>query len=355
MTETPRVLAMVAPELADDVERVAAASGYQMMRARPDHCRREWAEATAVLLDASTVEETLAAGLPRRSGLMVVGVTGDGPTMWRSALALGAGHGFVLPDDEHAVVRALSRIRRPTGPAGIAVAVIGGHGGAGASTLAAGIGLVACERGHGGLLLDLDELGGGQDLLLGVEDHSGLRWQELTLEGGQVVAESLHTALPHAAGGLAVLAGRRGAPAPVRPEAALAAIDAARGNGDVVVVDVPRRGDNVVSAVVEAVDLVVLVCGATIRACAAGREMASRLSTRAGRVEVVVRGPSPGGLRAGQVAHVLGLPLLAATRPDTRLTRDLESGGLMLARRSPLRRCAAAVLDRAEVLRGPVR
>ena len=355
MTESPRVLAMVSPELADDIERVAAASGYHVIHARPERCRREWAEATAVLVDASTVEETLEAGLPRRNGLMVVGVGGDGPNMWRSALALGAGHGFVLPDDEHAVVQALSRIRRPTGPQGIAIAVIAGHGGAGASTLAAGLGLVACERGHGALLLDLDELGGGQDLLLGLEDHPGLRWQELTLESGQVVAESLHTALPQARGGLAVLTGRRGASAPVRPEAALAAIDAARANGDVVVVDVPRRGDDVVTSVVEAADLVVLVCGASIRACAAGREMASRLRGRAGRVEVVVRGPSPGGLRAAQVAQVLGLPLLTATRPDSRLARDLESGGLLLSRRSPLRRCASSVLDHAEALRKVVR
>jgi Flp pilus assembly CpaE family ATPase len=161
--------------------------------------------------------------------------------------------------------------------------------------------------------------------------------------------------LPHARGGLAVLAGRRGAPAPVRPEAALAAIDAARTNGDVVVIDVPRRGDQVVSAVVEAADLVVLVCGATVRACAAGREMAARLRAHTGRAEVVVRGPSPGGLRAGQVAQVLGLPLLASTRPDVRLAGRLESGGLELARRSPLRRCAATVLEHAESYSGASR
>lgn len=345
MNEPPSVLVMVSPELADDVARVAVAAGYQILRALPERCRREWAEATAVLVDASTVEATLACGLPRRGGLMVVGLAGDGPQMWRTALALGAGDGFVLPDDEHAVVQALSRIAMPAGPSGVAIALISGHGGAGASTLAAAVGLVACEHGLGGLIVDLDDLGGGLDLLLGVEDHPGLRWQELTLESGQVVAASLHTALPHARSGLAILAGRRGAAAPVRPEAALAAIDAARSSGDVVVADLPRAGE-LVDAVVEAADLVVLVSTATVRSCAAGRELATRLRARTGRIEVVVRGPAPGGLRATQVADVIGLPLLTATRPDVRLAAQLESGGLALARRSPLRRSATAVLDR---------
>jgi secretion/DNA translocation related CpaE-like protein len=224
--------------------------------------------------------------------------------------------------------------------------LIAGHGGAGASTLAAALGLVATEQGAGGLLVDLDDLGGGQDLMLGIEDQPGLRWQELTLESGQVAADSLHTALPHARGGLAVLTSRRGTAQAVRPEAALAAIDASRGHGDVVVADLPRRDDELASAVVEAADLVVVVCAATIRSCAATRELAARMGARSGRLEVVVRGPAPGGLRARQVADVIGLPLLDATRSDPRVPWQLESGGLVLARRSPLRRTARTVLQR---------
>ncbi len=355
MTESSTVLVMVSPDLADDVARVAAAAGYQIVRALPERCRREWAECTAVLVDASTVEATLASGLPRRGGLLVVGLAGDGPQMWRTALTLGAGDGFVLPDDEHAVVQALSRIAEPIGPCGVAIALIPGHGGAGASTLAAAVGLVACERGLSGLVIDLDDLGGGQDLLLGVEDQPGLRWQELTLESGQVVAASLHNALPHTRGGLAILTGRRGSGTPVRPEAALAAIDAARGSGDVVVADLPRREGELLDAVVETADLVVLVTAATIRACAAGREMAARVRARTGRVEVVVRGPAPGGLRAVEVADVIGVPLLTATRPDVRLAHQLESGGIALTRRSPLRRAATTVLDRAVSVRRVLR
>lgn len=346
MPESPSVLVMVSSEVADDVARVAAASGYQVWRAAPDRCRREWSEATAVLVDATTVDATLSAGLPRRPGVMVVGLAGSGPDMWRTALALGAEDGFVLPDDEHAVVSALSRIRTPTGPSGVAVALLAGHGGAGASTLAAAVGLLATEQGADALLLDLDDLGGGQDLMLGIEDQPGLRWQELTLESGQVAADSLHAALPHARGGLAVLTSRRGSAQPVRPETALAAIDACRAHGDVVVADLPRRDDELAAAVVEAADIVVVVCSATIRSCAATREVARRMGSRSGRLEVVVRGPAPGGLRARQVAEVIGLPLLGATRSDPKVPWQLESGGLVLGRRSPLRRTAEAVLQR---------
>jgi secretion/DNA translocation related CpaE-like protein len=354
MSESPSVLVMVSSEVSDDVARVAAAAGYQVWRAAPERCRREWSEATAVLVDATTVDATLAAGLPRRSGVMVVGLVGSGPQMWRSALALGAEDGFVLPEDEHAVVSALSRIRTPTGPSGVAIAIIAGHGGAGASTLAAALGLVATEQGAGGLLVDLDDLGGGQDLLLGIEDQPGLRWQELTLESGQVAADSLHAALPHTRGGLAVLTSRRGFAQRLRPEAALAAVDASRGHGDVVVVDLSRRDDELTSAMVEAADLVVVVCAATIRSCAATRELAQRMSVRSGRLEVVVRGPAPGGLRPRQVAEVVGLPMLDATRSDPRVPWQLESGGLVLARRSPLRRTAQMVLQHGVVSRrGP--
>jgi hypothetical protein len=61
-------------------------------------------------------------------------------------------------------------------------------------------------------------------------------------------------------------------------------------------------------------------------------------------IGLVVRGPSPGGLRADEVAEIAGLPLLASMKPDPRLVEQLEHGGLRLGRRSALAAAARRVL-----------
>ena len=61
-------------------------------------------------------------------------------------------------------------------------------------------------------------------------------------------------------------------------------------------------------------------------------------------MRLVVRGPAPGGIAAADVARALGLPLLAAMRPEPRLDRRLERGELPGRPRGPLAGAARAVL-----------
>jgi hypothetical protein len=61
-------------------------------------------------------------------------------------------------------------------------------------------------------------------------------------------------------------------------------------------------------------------------------------------IGLVVRGPSPGGLRADEVATIAEVPLLAAMKPHPRLAEQLEHGGLRLGRRSGLAATARRVL-----------
>jgi secretion/DNA translocation related CpaE-like protein len=341
------LVAMVDETLLDDVTRCAAAAGYRVLTADPSTGRRAWADAAAVVLDPMAAAAVADAGWPRRAGVVVVGSAAVGADLWRAAVRLGAEDAHVLPDADHAVVGVLSRLRVPRRGAGLSVAVVGGHGGAGASVLAAAIATRAAEELVGDtLLLDLDDLGGGLDLILGVEESPGLRWPELTVDIGQVAAASLHAALPRTGAGVTVLAPRRGVGTEIGPDAARAVVEAARGAGGTVVADLSRRVDDVAEAVVEVVDLLVLVTAATVRGCAATCESVNRRRSVTDRTGLVVRGPAPGGLGAAVVADTVGVELLAAVRSDPRVVQGLESGRLPLGRRSSLARAADAVLDR---------
>ncbi|WP_018180213.1 septum site-determining protein Ssd [Jongsikchunia kroppenstedtii] len=344
----PVALVMVNDDLLEDVGRVVAAAGYRLVRAAATDCRRLWSEAGAVLVDADAAHIASAQHLPRRGGVVVVGLAGIEPApMWRHALSLGAIDAMPLPDDEQAVVRVLTRLRVSGSVRGSAVAVIGGAGGAGATVLAAASAMAAARSGRA-LLIDADDLGGGVDLLVGLENSPGMRWVDLALEGGRVLADSLHAALPHDGHGLSVLAHARGGrAAAVRPEVVVATIDAGREHGDVVVIDLPHRDDELTAAVAAAVDLVVVVVPATVRGCAAGRETLGRIAIRTSAHAVAVRGPAPGGLSARQVADAVESPLLASYRPDPALTRRIECGPLRVGRRSPLAIAAQTVIARA--------
>ncbi|MGV9712684.1 septum site-determining protein Ssd [Gordonia sp. NPDC003424] len=343
---TDELLALVHPDLRDALARCAAAAGYRMVVSDPADCRREWLRAAAVAVDPDAVADLAVLHPPRRDRLIVVSATEPRPDTWRLALGLGAHDAFGLPADETALVGTLTGMRAPRRRPGGAVGIIGGHGGAGATTLAAAVALVGVDDARRVLLLDIDDLGAGIDLVLGIETQPGLRWQDLSIRGGTVRGQTLHDALPKVADRLSVLAPRRDVHSAVTPEAIRAAMDAGRAEGDTVVVDLPRGDTQAVREVIESVDLVVVVTTATVHGVASSRAVAGRVCGADVPTEVVVRGPAPGGLRGADVATAIGLPLLTAYRSDPSLPGRLESGRLRLRPRQGLTRAADVVCRR---------
>ncbi|MCU1661021.1 MAG: hypothetical protein JWR58_1086 [Pseudonocardia sp.] len=346
------------PELLDTILRLAAAAGCELHRTvDAAQARPHWTQAPLVLLDAPAAQKCAQAGLPRR-GEVVVAVRGEPPPpVWQHAVAVGAEHVISLPDAESWLVAAFTEAAEGSRRGGAVLAVVGGRGGAGASVLAAAVAVTAVRDGSRVLLVDCDPLGGGLDLVLGAEDLGGLRWPDIGVGGGRVPATALHAALPaptvvrRGGGELGVLSCDRSAHGP-SPAAVRSVIEAGRRAGETVVCDLPRYPTEAAVAALAAADLTVLIVPADVRSSAAGARVAAVLAEHGGPVRLVVRGPAPGGVDAAEVARALGIPLLAAMRPEPGLARALERGAAPGRFRGPLAGAARAVLAELHAIAG---
>ncbi|MCV7196508.1 septum site-determining protein Ssd [Mycobacterium angelicum] len=332
------------PDVRDDLDRVAAAVGVRVVHtgANSSVSRKTWAAAAAVVLDEAAADRCGRLALPRRGHVSVLTGTEAAPATWAAAIAIGAQHVLRLPAQEHDLIRELAEAAesaRDDRPHGQAVAVIGGCGGAGASLFAVALAQAATDA----LLVDLDPWGGGIDLLVGGEATAGLRWPDLALQGGRLTWSAVREALPRHRG-ISVLSGtRNGYELDAAPVAAV--LDAGRRGGVVVVCDLPRRLTDATVAALDVADLVVLLSPCDVRACAAAATIAPVLAAINPNLGLVVRGPSPGGLRAAEVADIAGVPLLAWMRAQPRLAEQLDHGGLRLRRRSAMAGAARRVLE----------
>ncbi|OBJ06199.1 helicase [Mycobacterium sp. 1482292.6] len=338
------VLAVLAdPDLRAELDRVAAAAGVRVVHAGDASpvSRKTWAAAAAVVLDAGAAARCARWALPRRDYVTVLTPAEPDTATWAAAVEVGAAHVLRLPGQEAELVGALAdaaESMRDDGSRGHAVAVIGGCGGAGASSLAVALARTAGDA----LLVDLDPWGGGLDLLLGSETTPGLRWPDLALQGGRLTWSAVRDALPRHRG-VSVLSGtRRGYELEAAPVHAV--VDAGRRGSVSVICDLPRRLSDATQAALSAADLVVVVTRCDVRACAATGALAPVLASVNPNVGLVVRGPSPGGLRAAEIADLAGLPLLAAVKAQPQLAEQADRGGLRLGRRSPLAAAAGQVL-----------
>ncbi|HEX6968849.1 MAG TPA: septum site-determining protein Ssd [Micromonosporaceae bacterium] len=314
-------------ELLDDLLRLAAAGGTEVdVAPDPSAARPRWAAAPVVMIGTDQAAACLRARLPRRPGVALVGRSGEVGDSWELAELIGAEHVAVLPAAEPWLVDRFTGAAPNTHDAvGRVVAVIGGRGGAGASVLAGGLAVTAARTGLRTLLVDADPLGGGLDLVLGWEQLEGMRWPALTQTHGRVDPPALVRALP-SRGDLVVLSWDRGELLDLPVEAMAAAMDAGRRGRDLVVVDLPRQLGPAAVVALQGADQAFLVVPAELRATAAAIRVAAAVAQHCPDLSVIVRGPAPGRLRAGEIAQALGLPLAGTLRPEPELCRALERG-----------------------------
>ncbi|HJU98391.1 MAG TPA: septum site-determining protein Ssd [Jiangellaceae bacterium] len=312
--------------LLDDLLRLATAAGVEVdVVADAGSARARWCAAPIVVVGDDQAAAIAAAGPGRRRGVIVVGLDLDDADVWRRAVAVGADDVVFLPDAEPWLVDRFADAAESGGRDGALIGVVGGRGGAGASVLAAALAVTGTRLGLSSMLIDLDPLGGGVDLVIGAEDCTGLRWPDFADTRGRLGGAELCHSLPSSFG-LTVLSWDRGDVLTVPAEAVRAVLTAAQRSCDVVVLDLPRRFDAATEHALARCACTILVVPAEVRAVAAAARVATGLAAASRDVRIVVRGPSPSGLGGADVAEALGLTLAVEMDAERRLDDLLERG-----------------------------
>lgn len=306
---------------------------------------RSWPGAPVVLVGADLAEE-LARLVPETRPRCFVVVGDRAPDeLFRTALRLGAEQVVELPGAEAWLVELLADLtERQPGRARV-IGVIGGTGGAGATTFACALGQWAA-RAADAVVIDCDPQGPGLDRILGVERRDGFRWDALCQTTGRLSARALREALPRT-GSLGVLSWYvDGRVATLQAFAVREALSAARRGHAVVVVDLPRSPDALVDELAARCDQLLVMTVASVVGVAGAARMRARFAEHPD-VAVVLRGEA---FAAAEVRRAVGLPVLAQMRDQRGLAEAVDLGlGPLHTTRGPLARAAARVLGEVVV------
>lgn len=325
------VLATDDPALTDAVESVGAAFGLPVARETTAAGALAAWRTAGVLLVGADLAAALASEAPkRRPRVYLVGFDVGDLAAWSVPLGaevIGLPHGVAWLS---AVVGVDADASCPV------VAVVGGSGGAGASTLAAGLALAASRAGVGSALVDADPLGGGIDLLLGAERTPGYRWPRLAGASGEV--GDVRDLLPAVAGVSVVSMARDGSAAP-GPEAVQAVAGSLCRHHGLVVLDCGRSPWAAARALVRGARPALVVTGGGVRAVAATAEAVRALDLA--EAKVVVRATPGVRVPPELVAETLELELWGVLPHDPGLAASGEAGELPRGRAAWTRAVAA--------------
>lgn len=338
--------------LLDDLLRLCAAAGAEaeVAHGAPESGNNwtawsgaaGWRKAPLVLVGDDCAASAVlagrpAAGLPggvlRRPGVLLVGRDLDDPGVWARGARIGAEGVVMLPDAESWLAGRIADAAEGVGRPALTVGVLGGRGGAGASTLACALAVTAARSGERTMLIDGDALGGGLDVLLGGERAEGLRWPAFVESKGRVGGGALAESLPRVHD-LSVLSWDRGDSVVIPADAMKTVLSAARRRGGTVVLDLPRRMDDSVAEALGQLDLGLLVIPAELRSVAAAHRVASRTQMVLRDLRAVVRTPGgpgsprgyPPGLAEEEIAELLELPLAGELPWEPGLLDAVERG-----------------------------
>ncbi len=230
------------------------------------------------------------------------------------------------------------------------VGVLGGCGGAGATTFSAALAASAARTDQVAVLIDLDAIGGGIDVALGAEDAVGARWSGLHVSGDRLDPAQLAEGLPRWGEALFLACD-----SPTLPDgdAVWSVISSARELGPVVI-DLGRSPTPARTAALAEATAVVLVVLGRIQAVAASAAAVGLIGAEGafgGEWQLVVR-PDEHVVAPGRIAAILELPLAGTLGRDRGLAAARDTGVQIGRVGRQTRRLLDDVLHTADALAG---
>lgn len=273
----------------------------------------EGGAAACVVADADALAHRVGELGRDRAPLLVVTSRSEIPAaVWPFALAAGARAVIPLPDGSEELLSRLADLARPR-TASLLLGVVGGCGGAGASSFAAR--LAAAFRSRGPVtLIDADPLSGGLDLLVEAPAAAGISWAE-TADLGPDDGEALREGLP-TVDEVHLLVSQEGS-GPDR-SAVSRVLSALSPLGGTVVVDLSSE---MVPAAAEHLDQLLVLVPATDHAVRSTARRLRAWQLAEGLAQVVVR--RSGTLSSREVCEDLALPLATSFHDSSRGTVPL--------------------------------
>ncbi len=327
--------------LLDELLRLSAAAGTTPDVAHDvPSALRGWLKAPLVLVGADLAEPLARAAPTRRDAVFVVLLAPSPDQVFQTALALGAESVAELPRSEGWLVERLTDVV-DTGPArGLTIGVMGGSGGAGATTFACALGQLAGRSGSS-VVLDADPLGPGVDRVLGLDLVDGVRWEALGHTTGRLSARALRDSLPRREGVAALTWYAGPQPRRLQAFAVREALSAARRGHDTVVVDLPRGADALTDEIASRCDQVLVAVVPSVPGVAAAVRLCGRFADP-GVLGLVVRGQ---GVDDETLTRVMGAPVVVRMADQRGLAESIDLGfGPVRSRRGPLGRAASTAL-----------
>ena len=310
----------------EEVRRLAASTGVPTREIEPAELTDAiWSGPSLVVVAAESVDQVGAAALPRRPGVLIATMNPPGADVWAAAVTIGVEQVLELPAGQTCLVDRITDAAGGSGQLGILIAVIGGCGGAGASTLAAALAVSAARTGAQPVLLGADPWDGGIDIALGAEDVPGPRWPDLAGVSGRLSSAAILDGLPQAHG-VRFLSSARSQPSRIPLPALSAVVIAARRTSGPVIVDLPRGAGESARWLGGLVDLGLVVCPATVSGALASRALVTEICWTANTSGIVVRFGLGHDIDEDALANAVGLPIILALREDARLLRQRRDG-----------------------------
>lgn len=329
-------------QLLDALMPLAAAAGVEpLVTAELPRALSAWSAASLVLVGPDLAPSLAQCRLPRREEVYLVTCGTPETDLFRVAIELQTSGLIEASRSESWLVERLGA--QADGPPGVLVGVVGGSGGAGATTLVCALGQTAARRGPT-LLIDADPTGPGLDRVLGMEQVAGVRWTELERTTGRLGGAALREAVPRS-GALGVLTWYPGPQGSLQAFAVREVLAAGvRGHG-LVVVDLPRAGGDLAQEIAARCDRVLVVTQPTVT----GVSSAARIVGRFGgdRAALVLHGS---GAVPADMAKAVGAPVLCQMPSHRGLAESVDLGlGPLRSPRGQLHRACVSLLGALDV------